>query len=210
MGMTGSEQGEFTMILRLLTVSIIVTLLLAAAQPVHTLVFFRSIKPGEVVLGHGWLEEQRLRDLLQAHTSIGGQMMDGDGGCSATYRYQGREVAVQRMINDLNRLKMEGTSVVLVEDEGYRVSPRKFNNPEIIGYDWTLTISSNFLEEANGKLVQGMNSHRIHMTVYLGARLDRSKLRVPEWMQPALAPTSYAHDGPVSAFQAIARGMRND
>ncbi len=207
------------MTLRLLFIGIITAALLASAQPVFALVIFGPVKPGQIVLGHGWPEEEAFRDLLKQHTAIGGHFMDAptwwDGHYSVTYLYRGREVAAQRMINDLNRLKLEGTTVMVVEDEGFDGPNRFFGSSETIAYDWDVTFSETISVRADREILPGMNARQIQMTIHLGTRLDRTKLRIPEWMLPKLVvveagPKPDVEYGPVSAFQAFARAARDD
>jgi hypothetical protein len=192
---------------------------LAFPAPARALVMSGPVKPGQIVLGHGWPEEEAFRELLKQHTAIGGHFMDAptwwDGHYSVTYLYRGREVAAQRMINDLNRLKLAGTTVMIVDDEGFENANRFHGTKETVSYDWNLSFSETRAERANVKVLPGMNSRQVRMVIYLGKRMDRTKLRVPEWMQPKPvvlegAPAPTTDYGPACALQAIARAARND
>lgn len=209
---------------RLLPGLVVLGVVLAAASPVHALVIAGGVKPGTIILGHGWPEEEAFRELLKLQDAVGGQFIDAptwwDGHFSVTYLYRGREVALQRMINELNRLKLEGTTVMVVEDEGFDWPNQFYGNKEFIAYDWNLTLSETKSGRADAdvkKFIPGMNSRRVQMTIYLGTRLDRTKLRVPEWMQPKPVvipgisqPPPNVEPGPVSALQAIVRAARDD
>ncbi len=201
---------------RLLALSIIAISLLPSATPAFALVIAGPIKPGQIVLGHGWPEEDAFRALLKTQDAVGGHYMDAptwwDGHFSVTYLYRGREVTVQRMINELNRLKLPGTTVLVVDDEGFDGPNGLRGSRKAIAYDWNLTLSETKSER---DVLPGMNARQIRMTIFLGTRLDRTKLRIPEWMQPKpvvltgpLRPEP--EYGPVSAFQAIARAARED
>lgn len=188
-------------------------------QSAYALVFSGPIKPGQVVLGHGWPEEDAFRKLLQTQDAVGGHFIDAptwwDGHFSVNYLYRGREVAAQRVINELNRLKLPGTTVMVVDDEGFDGPNPFFGTKGAVAYDWNLTLSETKSVRADREVLPGMNARQIHMTIYLGTRLDRSKLRIPEWMQPKPVvltggPKPDTEYGPVSAFHAIARAARDD
>lgn len=204
---------------RLFVLGIVALGLLSVATPAFALVFSGSVKPGQIVLGHGWPEEGAFRDLLKTQDAVGGHFIDAptwwDGHFSVTYLYRGREVAAQRMINELNRLKLPGTTVMVVDDEGFDGPNGLRGSRKAIAYDWNLTLSETKSERADREVLPGMNARQIRMTIYLGTRLDRAKLRIPEWMQPKLVaveggPKPDTDYGPVSAFQAIARAARDD
>ena len=198
---------------------IITTVLLSVSRPAHALVIAGGVKPGQIVLGHAWPEEEAFRELLKLQDAVGGHFMDAptwwDGHFSVTYLYRGREVALQRMINELNRLKLEGTTVFVVEDEGFDGPNKFFGSKDPIAFDWNLSFSETKAVRGDREVLKGMNTRQIRMTIYLGNRLDRKKLRIPEWMQPKLVvweggPQPDSEPGPVSAFQAIARAARDD
>ncbi len=207
---------------RLFVLGIVALGLLSTATPAFALVIAGPIKPGHIVLGHGWPEEDAFRQLLKMQECVGGHFMDAptwwDGHFSVTYLYRGREVAAQRMINELNRLKLEGTTVMVVEDEGFDGPNNFFGNREALAYDWNVTFSEtkSGRENANAnKVLPGMNTRQVRMVIHLGTRLERTKLRIPEWMQPKLVvveggPKPDGEYGPVSAFQAMARAARDD
>lgn len=207
------------MLSRSLIIGILTAVLIAAAQPAYAWVMFGPVKPGQIVLGRGWPEEEAFRELLKQHTSIGGHFIDAptwwNGHYSVTYLYRGREVSAQRMINDLNRLRLEGTTVMIVDDEGFENANRFNGTKETVSYDWNLSFSETRAERANVKVLPGMNSRQVRMVIYLGTRLDRAKLRIPGWMQPKPvvsegAPTPTVDYGPACALQAIARAARDD
>lgn len=200
----------------LLIVGAALAVVLSWSVPAHALVFSGPVKPGQIVLGHGWPEEDAFRALLKTQDAVGGHFIDAptwwDGHFSVTYLYRGREVTAQRMINELNRLKLPGTTVMVVDDEGFDGPDGLRGSRKAIAYDWNLTLSETKSEK---DVRPGMNARQIRMTIFLGTRLDRTKLRIPEWMQPKLVvveggPKPDTEYGPVSAFQAIARAARDD
>ena len=200
-------------------VGAVMAVVLTWSTRADALVFSGSIKPGQVVLGHGWPEEDAFRALLKTQDAVGGHFIDAptwwDGHFAATYLYRGREVALQRMINELNRLKLPGTTVMVVDDEGFDGPNQFFGSKEAMAYDWNLTLSETKSIRADREVLKGMNERQIRMTIYLGNRLDRKKLRIPEWMQAKMVvieggPPPDTEPGPVSAFQAIARAARDD
>jgi len=197
-------------------VGAVMAVVLTWSTPAEALVFSGSVKPGQIVLGHGWPEEDAFRELLKTQDAVGGHFIDAptwwDGHFSVTYLYRGREVTAQRMINELHRLKLPGTTVMVVDDEGFDGSNGLRGSRKAIAYDWNLTLSETKSER---DVLPGMNARQIRMTIFLGTRLDRSKLRIPEWMQPKLVvveggPKPDTEYGPVSAFQAVARAARDD
>lgn len=200
-------------------ISATIAFTLCSAMPAFALVFSDSVKPGQIVLGHAWPEADAFRDLLKTQDAVGGHFIDAptwwDGHFSVTYLYCGREVAAQRMINELNRLKLPGTTVIVVDDEGFDGPNGLRGGRKAIAYDWNLTLSETKSERADREVLPGMNARQIRMVIYLGTRLDRTKLRIPEWMQPKPVvltggPKPDPDYGPVSAFQAIARAARDD
>jgi len=191
---------------------------LMCPAPAHALVIFGCVKPGDVVLGHGWPEEDAFRELLKTQESVGGHFIDAptwwQGHFAVTYLYQGREVAAQRMINELNRLKLPHTTVMILNDEAFE-TPNRLGAEDAVAFDWDLTFSETRAERGDKEILPGMNGRQIRMTIHLGDRLSRQKLRIPEWMQPELVPAESgpkpdADYSPVSAFEAIARAARND
>ena len=119
------------------------------------------------------------------------------------------------MINELNRLKLEGTMVFIIDDEGFDGPNKFFGSQEALAYDWNLSLSETKAVRADREVQMGMNTRQIRMTIYLGNRLDRTKLRIPEWMQPKPVafvggPPPDTEPGPVSALHAIARAARDD
>lgn len=185
----------------------------------HALVISGPIKPGHIMLGNGWPEEEAFRELLKLQESVGGHFIDAptwwDGHFAVTYLYRGREVTAQRMINELNRLKLRNTTVMIVEEEGFDGPNNFLGTREPVCYDWKLTFSETRAVRVDREVLPGMNARQIHMTIYLGDRLNRQKLRIPDWMQPKLmvvegSPNPDTEYGPVSAFQAIARAARDD
>ncbi len=204
---------------RLFFLGIITTILLSVTPPAFALVMAGPIKPGHIVLGHGWPEEDAFRELLKSQDAIGGHFMDAptwwDGHFSVTYLYRGREVAAQRMINELNRLKLPNTTVMIVEDEGFEGPNQFLGTKEATSFDWNITFSETRAVRADREVLPGMNERQVRMTIFLGGRLNRQKLRIPEWMRPKLVvveggPKPDTESGPVSAFQAIARAARDD
>lgn len=184
----------------------------------HALVMFGPVKPGNIVLGHDWPEEDALRELLKIQDSVGGHFIDAptwwQGHFAVTYLYQGREVAAQRMINELNRLKLPHTTVMILDDEAFE-TPNRLGTETAVAFDWDLTFSETRMERGDKEALPGMNVRQIRMTIHLGDRLSRRKLRIPEWMQPKWfpvegAPAPDTDYGPVSTFQAIARAARDD
>lgn len=203
--------------IRLILLAMIACLLITT--PAQALVMSGPVKPGTVVLGNSWPEEEAFRELLKLQESVGGHFIDAptwwDGHFSVTYLYRGREVTLQRMINELNRLKHPGTTVIIVDDEGFDGPNGLKGTRKALAYDWNLSFSETRAERADRKIEPGMNCRQVRMTIYLGNRLDRKKLRIPEWMQPKLVaweggPQPDTEPGPVSAFQAIARAARDD
>lgn len=208
-----SKERHISLILLAMIACLLIT------TPAQALVMSGPVKPGTIVLGHSWPEEDAFRELLKSQDAVGGHFLDAptwwDGHFSVTYLYRGREVALQRMINELNRLKLPGTMVMVVEGEGFEGPNKFFGSREPIAYDWNLTLSETKSVRADREVLKGMNERQIHMTIYLGSRLDRKKLRIPEWMQQKLfvtvsGPKPDTEPGPVSAFEAIARAARDD
>ncbi len=204
---------------RLYVLGITVISLLSLTTPTFALVIAGPVNPGQIVLGHGWPEEEAFRELLKLQPSVGGHFIDAptwwDGHFAVTYLYCGREVTVQRMINELNRLKLPNTTVMIVEDEGFEWPNNFMGTKEAVAFDWNVTFSETRAVRADREVLPGMNARQIRMTIYLGDRLQRQKLRIPEWMQPKLvvvegSPKPDTEYGPVSAFQAIARAARED
>lgn len=200
-------------------VGAVMAVVLTWSTRAEALVFSGSVKPGQIVLGHGWPEEDAFRELLKTQDAIGGHFIDAptwwDGHFAVTYLYRGREVTAQRMINELNRLKLPGTTVMVVDDEGFDGPSVFHGSQKAIAYDWNLTLSETKSVRADRDVLPGMNARQIRMVIYLGTRLDRAKLRIPEWMQPKPVvltggPKLDPDYGPVSAFQAIARAERDD
>ncbi len=191
---------------------------LATALPAHAWVIFGRLKPCEVRLSGAWPESKALEAMLRQHGSIGGRFIDSVTGrhFSATYLFRGREVSAQRIINDLNRLRLVGTTVEIVEGEAFESVD--VNKPEFVFYDWKLTIDgTTFIADNldNVALLERKLSPNVTMTIYLGDRLDRRKLRIPAWMEPDPLNLSEAsslpqESGPVSAFEAFARAARHD
>jgi hypothetical protein len=191
------------------------------SQSAHALVFFGDIPPGTVKLGYDWNIEPELQALLKNHRHVAGHFTDAptwwDGHFTAEYLYQGCEPEVQKLIDDLDRLIYPHVKVVVADAEGMWDGNRLTNPKTSIAYDWSLTLSETKMDnpvkyQHDGKSV--VNEPIIVLRVYLGDRMERSRLRIPQKLlgTPHL-PSGYQvinTAGPVDALHALARAARQE
>lgn len=197
------------------------TICSAWCQSAHALVFFGSIPPGTVKLGYGWPMEPELTALLETHRHVAGHFTDAptwwDGHFTAEYLYQGREPQLQKLIDDLDRLVYPHVKIIVSEAEGMWDGNRLTGHKHSVAYDWSLTLSETKMRDPvkykhDGQSV--INLPIVVLRVYLGDRLDRNRLNLPQRLleTPHLPSGSQVinTDGPVDALHALARAARRD
>lgn len=90
-------------------------------------------------------------------------------------------------------------------------------NKQSVAYDWSLTLSETKMRDPakykhNDKVV--INEPTVVLRIYLGDRLDRSRLQIPQKLLNAPKPPSGYQvintDGPVDALHALARAARQE
>jgi hypothetical protein len=196
-------------------------ILVGLSPSAHALVFFGDIPPGTVELGYGWPIEPELKLLVERQRHVAGHFTDAptwwDGHFTAEYFYQGREAAPQRLIDDLDRLIYPHVKVIVAEAEGMWDGNRLAGHNHAVAYDWSLTLSETRMRNPaqynhNGKSV--INEPIVVLRIYLGDRLDRSRLRIPRGLlETPNLPGGHQvinTDGPVDALHALARAARRD
>jgi hypothetical protein len=188
---------------------------LASSGSALALVIAGPIKPGGMHFGYDWPEKEAFSDLLKIRPCVGGHYIDAptwwDGHYAATYLIRGNEADLQKQIDRLDQLKLPGTTVLIHEGEGFDDPNKFFGNTEVVCYDWKLTLSETKNTSGRHKLLPGMNERQVMLVIHLGTRLDRTRLKIPEWMKPqVLGLDDSVKALPADALHALARAARED
>lgn len=179
------------------------------------LVTIEDIRPGEIRLGFvQWNQREQFSELLKSQPAVHGTETWASWGGSSMrieYLYQGNGGQLQQMIDRLDKIDYSRSLVRFTEHEGYDDGsfhrPRKMPLP----YDWTLTFTERDLYRKARDQIE--NQPDVVLTIYLGDRIDRQKLRLPERLlkHPMISSEVRVQTGrPANALHAIARARRND
>lgn len=210
------KQKVSIMLSRMIVIGFAMAAVLSWTNCAHGLLRRGALGRGAVLIPATWPQEQSLKALLRANPCVGGHYFSAptweNGIFSATYLFRGNEEQLQRMIDELDRLQ-SSTSISVHESEGFDDPSQAHGTKDTICYDWRLQFTTSRMKFA-GKMINHERRPHMHLSIFLGTRLHRDKLRIPDEIRvepikldrESLGLSAY----PANALHAIARAVRAD
>lgn len=203
-------------LMRIAVITFAMAAVLSWTDCAHALVRRGALRRGAVLIPAMWPQEQSIKAMLRANPCVGGYFFSAptweNGSFSATYLFRGNEEQLQRMIDELDRLK-SSTTICVHDSEGFEDPSQAHETKDTVCYDWRLHFTTSRLAFA-GKIVNNERRPHLHLSIFLGTRLHQDKLRIPDEMrvEPLRLDREPLDLGPypANALHAIARAARTD